>query len=59
MIYLPTNERIAMIVTLSHQYPDTGEWFDDFECESDSYELARWVSTYIRNDIKFRITPLE
>lgn len=47
-----------MLVVLSHQYPNSGEWFDDFECESDSRELARWVSTYIRNDIKFRVTPL-
>lgn len=47
-----------MLVVLSHQYPDSGEWSDDFECESDSRELAQWVSIYIRNDIKFRVTPL-
>ena len=58
MIYLPTNERIAMIVILSHQAP-TGEWMEDFECELSDRNLAQWISTYIRNDIKFNITPLE
>ena len=57
-MYLPTNERIAMIVILSHQ-ATTGEWVEDFECELSDRNLAQSISTYIRNDIKFNITPLE
>ena len=48
-----------MMVTLSHQWITTGEWRDDFTCDLDDPTLARWLSTYIRNDIKFRLTPLE